>query len=190
MINSKKQKTKIILGVTGSVAAIKTLEVYTLLSEWAEVKLVATQAAHHFLKTIPKIKLPIIDDKKEWQHWQKKGDAVLHIDLKKWADILVIAPLSANTLAKIDAGQCDNLLTNICRAWDFKKPIYLAPAMNTAMWEHPVTGKSIKNVKSWGYQVIKPISKILACGDEGIGAMAEPIEINKVIKKNLAIKKG
>ncbi len=178
-----KTKKKIILGVTGSVAAIKTLELYDLISKWAEVKLVATDAALHFMQTIPKFKVPVINDKQEWHQWEKKGDAVLHIELKKWADILLIAPLSANTLAKISNGQCDNLLTSICRAWDFNKPILVAPAMNTFMWQHPITKTQLKIIKKWGYQVKPPISKVLACGDEGLGAMAEPTTINNAIKK-------
>lgn len=180
-----KAKKKIILGVTGSVAAIKTLELYSLLSNWAEIKVIATPAAKNFLKTIPKFKLNLIDDQQEWQQWKKKGDPVLHIELKKWADLLLIAPLSANTLAKLSSGQCDNLLTSVCRAWSFEKPILIAPAMNTLMWEHPITSESLKKLKKWGYQIINPISKTLACGDEGVGAMAEPQMINKKIIKVL-----
>lgn len=62
-------------------------------------------------------------DEEEWHSWQKKGDPVLHIELRKWADILIIAPLSANTLAKIAQGLCDNCLTSVVRAWDFSKPL-------------------------------------------------------------------
>lgn len=173
---------KIILGVTGSVAAIKALELYNLLSEWAEVKVISTNAALHFIDTIPKFKIPVISDKEEWHQWQKKGDSVLHIELRKWADVMLIAPLSANSLAKLSSGQCDNLLTSICRAWDFNKPILVAPAMNTFMWNHPITKTQLKTLKKWGYQLIPPISKVLACGDDGFGAMAEPATINKKIK--------
>ena len=181
-MNSKKTKPNIILGVTGSVATIKTLEVYELLSAWANIKLVATPSAIHFLHAIPNFNLPVINDNLEWQQWQKLGDPVLHIELKKWADILLIAPLSANTLAKLSCGQCDNLLTSICRAWSFNKPIYVAPAMNTLMWQHPVTAENLLRLGSWGYQIINPISKMLACGDEGMGAMAEPLTINETIR--------
>lgn len=177
-----KNKKKVLLGVTGSVAAIKTLELYNLISEWAEIKVISTYAALHFIDTIPKFKIPVISDNEEWQ-WRKKGDTVLHIELKKWADIFLIAPLSANSLAKLSNGQCDNLLTSICRAWDFNKPILVAPAMNTFMWNHPITQTQLKILKKWGYHLIPPISKILACGDDGFGAMAEPTTINKKIKK-------
>lgn len=67
----------------------------------------------------------------------------MHIELRKWADCLLIAPLSANTMAKISNGLCDNLLTNVARAWDYNKPMILAPAMNTMMYENPITKKQI-----------------------------------------------
>lgn len=115
--------------------------------------------------------------------WQK-DDPILHIGLRKWADILVIAPLSANTLAKMATGQCDNLLTSIFRCWDRTKPVVVAPAMNTLMWEQfftrthlevlrflcnasPVAESRIDNC-----YVVDPIAKGLACGDVGVGAMA------------------
>lgn len=178
-----KQKKKIILGITGSVAAIKTVELHDLLTKWAEVKIIATPSSLHFLNTIPKFNLPVIKDQEEWHQWQSKGDPVLHIDFVKWAEILLIAPLSANTLAKLSTGQSDNLLTSICRAWNFEKPILIAPAMNTMMWEHPVTKANLKTLKKWHYQMIKPISKKLACGDQGVGAMAEPTTINLKLQK-------
>lgn len=71
---------------------------------------------------------------------------MLHIELRKWADCFLIAPLSANTMAKIVNGLCDNLLTNVARAWDYKKLMILAPAMNTMMYDNPITGKQIKKL--------------------------------------------
>ena len=94
---------------------------------------------------------------------------------------LYLAPLDANTLAKIANGQCDNLLTCVCRAWDFKKPIIFAPAMNTMMWEHPITDIQINTLKTWGYTEIAPIEKVLMCKDKGKGAMAEPSTIVKTV---------
>lgn len=109
-----------------------------------------------------------------------KGDPILHIDLRKWADIFVIAPLSAGTLAKISIGEPDNLLTCIFRAWDFDKPVVLAPAMNTFMWSNPWTEMQLNILSrlqgsSGGFNVhcVDPQNKVLACGDEGIGAMAD-----------------
>lgn len=186
--SKSSQKKKLILCVTGSVATIKTAELIELLESWAEVKLIATQSAVHFLKTIPKFKTDFESDNDEWQSWKKKGDTVLHIEHRNSADILLIAPLTANTLGKIRFGLCDNLLTSICRAWDFSKPAFIAPAMNTFMWEHPTTKPTLTELKKWGYKIIPPISKTLACGDEGVGAMAEPYQINEFLLKNLKIK--
>jgi phosphopantothenoylcysteine decarboxylase len=128
------------------------------------------------------------------------GEPVLHIELRKWADVLLLAPLDANTLAKAALGLCDNLLTCVYRAWDFRKPVILAPAMNTMMWEHPVTARHFRtfledhggvlpasgtadalaaaiNETCPRLQVVGPISKRLACGDEGIGGLADPASI-------------
>jgi phosphopantothenoylcysteine decarboxylase len=112
-------------------------------------------------------------DEDEWSLWKKRGDPVLHIDLVKWADIFIIAPLDANTLGKISSGLCDNLLTCVARAWDMEKPLIFCPAMNTKMFNHPITRKQIEELKDFGYYEISPISKTLMCGDTGLGAMAE-----------------
>ena len=74
-----------------------------------------------------------------------------HIEQRAWADLFLIAPLSANTLSKLATGACDNLLTCVARAWDFDKPILVAPAMNTHMWTHPVTSGQLETLGAWGY---------------------------------------
>lgn len=107
-----------------------------------------------------------------------KGAQVLHIELAQWADVLVIAPLTANTLAKLANGICDNLLTDTARAFDYRqKAMLVAPAMNTVMWNHPLTDKQLRLLRSWGVYVVSPQSKLLACGDYGMGAMADVAEI-------------
>jgi len=104
--------------------------------------------------------------------WQTQK-TIEHIELRTWADIFVIAPLSANTLAKIANGICDNFLTCIVRAWDLNKPIVVAPAMNTHMWTNPFTMEHLAKIQSvYNLSIISPIVKTLACGDTGIGAMA------------------
>jgi len=119
--------------------------------------------------------IKILTDEDEWQKWEIKE--VLHIQLRNWADIFLISPLDANTLGKLAAGICDNLLTCVARAWNLlSKPIVICPAMNTQMWLHPVTQESLEKLKSWGYIVIPPISKKLACGDYGVGGM-ETVEV-------------
>lgn len=115
----------------------------------------------------------MLSDKDEWEMWSRRGDPVLHIELRRWADLLLIAPLDANTLAKIANGLCDNLLTCVVRAWDSTRPLLFAPAMNTYMWEHPITEKHVLTLKDFGYQEVPCVSKVLVCGDQGLGAMAE-----------------
>lgn len=96
---------------------------------------------------------------------------------------MLIAPLDANTLAKIAGGLADNLLTCIVRAWDLKKPLVFAPAMNTAMWDHPLTRRHLGVLEGdLGYRQIPPIPKQLMCGDVGNGAMAEPESIAAVMR--------
>jgi len=127
------------------------------------------------------------------------NDPVLHIQLRDWADIAVIAPLSAHTLAKIATGLCDETLTCVLRAWDFGytirngKPIVMAPAMNTAMWEHPLTRSQLDICQGfWNcdrggeclVKIVNPQVKALACGEVGNGAMASVQDIVQ-ISKNL-----
>ncbi|EDQ84779.1 uncharacterized protein MONBRDRAFT_29896 [Monosiga brevicollis MX1] len=136
---------RILIGFTGSVAAIKAqslVEACQRAVPGATFKLAATAHAEHFLRAERELSLPVLTDRDEWT-WQKRGDAVMHIELRKWADVLVIAPLSANTMAKLVHGLCDNLVTCIYRAWDLKRPVLVAPAMNTLMWEHPITAEQV-----------------------------------------------
>jgi len=168
----------ILVCCTGSVATIKIPQLLGSLREqtgWV-VKLVVSQHSQHFLPELDSLGVvgdSVLADNDEWDKWSGRGDPVLHIDLRKWADICLVAPLSANTLAKLANGIADNLLTSTLRAWDFSKPVCVAPAMNTYMWEHPITKPQLDTLQSWGYTVIPPVVKTLVCGDTGTGAMAE-----------------
>lgn len=132
----------------------------------------------------------------EWKSWNRLGDPVLHIDLRDWSDVAVIAPLSAHTLAKLATGFCDDTLSCVMRAWDFGhgsrpgKPLVLAPAMNTAMWEHPLTQSQLKSIQSFwsetreprnGIHVVEPQVKTLACGEVGTGALASVDSILRAV---------
>jgi len=186
------KKTHILLGVTGSVAAIKTKEIITTLQSSipnCEIRFIPTQRALHFFNPEdPEIPAEIFLDEEEWSSWRSRGDPVLHIELRKWADVFVIAPLDANSMGKIANGLCDNLLTCVARAWDFKQPILFAPAMNTLMWEHPVTTEQITRLKSWGFEEIPCVEKLLMCGDKGLGAMAS---VETIVKYTAdAVKRG
>ncbi|GIM14859.1 hypothetical protein Vretimale_17744, partial [Volvox reticuliferus] len=138
---------------------------------------------------LPTEVMPVLGDEAEWRQWRAVGDPVLHIELRRWADVLVVAPLSANTLAKMANGLADNLLTCVVRAWDFTKPLLVAPAMNTAMWASPFTSRHLDTLTQLGVNVVvvPPVSKRLACGDEGTGAMAAPEVIAAQCQKILRL---
>lgn len=138
-----------------------------------------------------------------FQMWTQRCDPVLHIELRRWADLLVIAPLDANTLGKIASGVCDNLLvraeiflpsqhqciyfpffslTSICRlqtcvvrAWDLSRPLLFCPAMNTAMWQHPITAQQVAKLREFGYVEIPCVAKKLVCGDEGVYRLPDAV---------------
>lgn len=194
----------VLLGVTGSVAAIRTPELFVALRQAGHaVKIVATRSALYFFDpaavTDAAGKTLYLDDD-EWPgrdqgRRYQRDDPVLHIELRRWADRLVIAPLDANTLAKLAGGLADNCLTCVWRAWEPGRPVVLAPAMNTLMWEHPLTVRHLRQLLPDGaaippgadadtliewinqtqpaLRIVPPQSKRLACGDVGMGAMAD-----------------
>jgi phosphopantothenoylcysteine decarboxylase len=153
-----------------------------------EVRAVITPAAEHFLPAAEEpwpSEVPILRDADEWAAWKQLGDPVLHIDLRRWGDLLLLAPLSADAMAKLAGGWADNLLLSVARAWDFAKPVVVAPAMNTFMWEHPATAEHLRILREWGATVVEPVSKALACGDVGIGALADADAIIAAVRKAL-----
>ncbi|XP_038077472.1 phosphopantothenoylcysteine decarboxylase-like [Patiria miniata] len=173
---SATTKKHVLVGCTGSVASIKVPQLVRELMkhEQLQVSVVATEKACHFFQAsdLPR-EVALYRDEDEWSTWKNRDDPVLHIELRRQADVLVIAPLDANTLAKIANGLCDNLLTCVVRAWDMSKPMLFCPAMNTHMWTHPVTAAQINTLRSLGYLEVPCVEKRLACGDTGAGAMAE-----------------
>ncbi|KAG0047118.1 hypothetical protein BGZ83_007754 [Gryganskiella cystojenkinii] len=182
-------KKRVLIAATGSVASVKIpIIVKTLIEEigdLVEVKVVSTNAALHFFKR-EDVLAEVLTDHDEWAAWGKMSDPVMHIDLRNWADMIIICPLDANTLAKLAQGLCDNLITCIMRAWDESKPVIVCPAMNTNMWNHKFTALHLATLTDLlNYRVISPISKLLACGDLGIGAMAEYRTIVDAIKKEV-----
>jgi len=181
----------ILVCCTGSVATIKVPELLERLRTHPDtvVRLVVSENSKHFLPSLSSLGLvgvTVLSDQDEWDSWSQRGDPVLHIELRKWADLCVVAPLSANTLAKISMGMADNLLTSVLRAWDFSKPVCVAPAMNTFMWDHPVTRPQVERLQSWGYIVIPPVVKTLVCGDTGTGAMASVETVEQTVLQLLS----
>jgi phosphopantothenoylcysteine decarboxylase len=180
-----------------------------------DVRVVATAAATYFFepRSLPPGVLHL--DADEWPRRSAGGtyqrdDPVLHVELRRWADLLLIAPLDANTLAKLACGLCDNCLTCVCRAWDPSRPVVLAPAMNTLMWEHPLTRRHLRQLLAdhggpaapadadeealvdWinhhcrHLRIVGPVSKRLACGDVGVGGLAELVAIVAAVDKFLS----
>ena len=188
----------VLLGVTGSVAAIYTPQLFSELRQAGhDVKVVATKPALYFFDASSiaptangkRNRDVVILDEDEWpgERYQR-GDPVLHIDLRRWADALLIAPLDANTLAKLALGLTDNCLTCVYRAWEPSRPVVLAPAMNTLMWEHPTTERHRARLAAdlrGELHVVAPVSKKLACDDVGLGAMAEREAILDALKRAL-----
>ncbi|KAK7115442.1 phosphopantothenoylcysteine decarboxylase-like [Littorina saxatilis] len=182
------RKPRVLVACTGSVAAIKVPTLLADLSQLSckpEIQLITTEHSRHFFD-LTQVKCPVFKDENEWENWTSVKDPVLHIELRRWADVMVIAPLDANTLAKISNGICDNLLTCVVRAWDLERPLLFAPAMNTHMWNHPLTAQQITTLKTFGYMEIPCISKKLACGDTGMGAMAEVSTIVAQVEQMLS----
>ncbi|XP_027338337.1 probable phosphopantothenoylcysteine decarboxylase, partial [Abrus precatorius] len=177
-LDNTTRKPRILLAACGSVAAVKLGLICSYFAEWAEIKVVVTKSS---LRFIDKLTIPmdvfLYCDEHEWCNWKRIGDCVLHIELRRWADIMVIAPLSANTLAKIAGGLCDNLLTCIVRAWDYNKPIFVAPSMNSHMWQNPLTEQHFISMDELGIILIPPVTQ-RTTGEECVYAeMADPFII-------------
>ena len=216
---------RVLLGLTGSVAAIRAPElVAALINADHDVRVMATASALRFFDPerlparalhaeAPHTTAPHTDDD-EWSfprspdgRWSR-GDRVLHIELRQWAELLLLAPLDAHTLGKIAVGLSDNLLTCVFRAWEHPRPIVLAPAMNTLMWESPQTARHLRTLlEDHGVEgaalprarlpeaylphfgepscphlhLVGPISKRLACGDTGVGGMASVEELVEAV---------
>ncbi len=167
------QGKKILLGVTGSIAAYKSLLLVRLLiREGATVKVIQTPASRDFVTPLSLSTLsrnPVLSDLSTADTWAN------HVELGRWADILLIAPLSCNTLAKMAQGLCDNLLlatylSAVC-------PVVVAPAMDEDMWRHPSTRANLERLRSFGNLIIPVGNGELASGLHGEGRMAEPEEI-------------
>jgi len=165
----------IVLGVCGSIAAYKSATVVRLLIKaGANVQVVMTPDAVNFVTPLTLSTLskkPVLNDyfKPETGEWNN------HVEVGLWADLMLIAPASANTLAKMAAGLCNNLLTAIYLS--AKCPVYFAPAMDLDMWKHTSTTQNVERLLSFGNILIQPGSGELASGLHGEGRMAEPEDI-------------
>ena len=172
----------ILLGVTGGVAAYKAVDLAgKLASAGAEVKTVMTEAACRFVG--PKSFEAVTQSAVFTTMWSTPEEFnISHIALADWADLVVVAPATANIFAKVAHGICDDLLsTTLCACWE--RPILFAPAMNNRMWANPTTQANVETLRKRGIQLIGPEEGRLACGASGPGRMSEPQDIMDVIVK-------
>ncbi len=176
-------KSKILLQVTGSIAAYKVCELLsTLVKADYEVKVVASENALRFVGAATWEGLsgsPVYSDL-----WQQ-GRMMDHIELNRWADLILVVPATASYINRAASGTGGDLLTTLFLAHDFKKPFLLAPAMNQAMYQHPVTHKSLSLLREMGVEILDPENGNLACGEIGPGRLMEPENIFARIQARL-----
>jgi phosphopantothenoylcysteine decarboxylase/phosphopantothenate--cysteine ligase len=176
--------TKILLGVTGGIAAYKSaILARRLIDAGATVKVVMTAGAQAFIQPLTfqaltgnSVHTDLLDSGAE--------AAMGHIELARWADYILIAPATANTLAKISHGMADDLLSTLCLATD--APLYVAPAMNRLMWNNPATQSNCQLLKSRGVTFFGPAEGAQACGETGAGRMLEPEDIRDALIRHVA----
>ena len=183
---------KIVLGISGGIAAYKTPELARLLmQEGASVQVIMTDAAQQFVTPVTMQALtgnPVYTS--QWDN--SISNNMAHIELSRAADAIVIAPGSADLMAKLSLGLADDLLSTLCLARDC--PLLIAPAMNKQMWEHAATQRSVERLSKDGVTLLGPASGFQACGEVGMGRMLEPAEIAEQViaffqKKTLLGKK-
>ena len=175
------QHRRILLGVTGSIAAYKACELVRLLvREEADVQVVMTPAAERFVQALTfealsrrPVRTELFDRDAEM--------AMSHIELARWADAVLIAPASADCLARLATGAADDLLATLCLA--ARAPIAVAPAMNAAMWDHPATQAHVRTLRERGLKVIEPDIGDQACGDTGPGRLPEPAQLRAELEE-------
>ena len=171
---------KIVLGVTGSIAAYKAVELLRLfVKNGDDTRVVMTPAAKEFVAplTFRTLSRNPVESETFARTEAWKPD---HVSLADFADLAIVAPASANTIAKMRAGMADNLLVSTLLAT--KAPVFIAPAMNEGMWLNAATRENIEVLKNRGIKVIEPAEGFLACGISGKGRMAEPEEIFEALK--------
>jgi phosphopantothenoylcysteine decarboxylase / phosphopantothenate---cysteine ligase len=183
---------KIVLGITGGIAAYKTPELARLMiREGASVQVVMTEAASQFVT--PVTMQALTGNPVYTSQWDSSiANNMAHIELSRQADAIVVAPASADFMAKISLGLADDLLSTLCLARDC--PLLIAPAMNKQMWEHAATKRSAQRLAQDDVGLLGPASGFQACGEVGMGRMLEPTEITEQVisffqKKVLAGKK-
>ena len=178
-MSSLKDK-KILIVICGGISAYKSLEfIRALRKNQAEIKTIITKSAKEF---VTPLSITSLSQGKVYEDlFNPENEAEMdHISLSRWADLIVVVPATANTLSKLSNGTCDDLASTVILASN--KKIFLVPAMNVRMWEHPSNQKNINNLREYGYKVIGPEIGDMACGEYGSGKMTEPSEIFKYVE--------
>ena len=167
---------RVLLGVTGCIAAYKACEIVRRLQDDGhEVQVILTESATRF---VTPLSFSVLSGRPAATSlWD--GDAQIdHIRLARWPDVVLLAPLTANTMGRLAHGMADNLLTTVVLATEARVPLVLAPAMNTAMWENPWVKANLDRLMSVDRcHLVKPVAKTLACGEDGVGALASEAAI-------------
>lgn len=171
---------KILLIICGGISAYKSLELIRLLKKQnVEIKTILTKSAKEFVTPLSVASLSqgkVYDDLFNFENEVEMD----HISLSRWADVILVVPATANTISKLSAGSSDDLASTVILASD--KKIFLTPAMNVRMWEHPSTKQNLNKLKSYGYKIIGPLIGDMACGEFGEGKMTEPKDIFQTIE--------
>ncbi len=176
---------KIVLGISASIAAYKLISVtHELIKNSHEVKVILTKHASNFVTptSFSAFGANVYTDE---INYNSAIDIMEHINLAKWADLILIAPATANTIAKLSYGFADNLLNATVLACD--KPKFIVPAMNKYMWSNSITQENIERLTKHKFKIWGPSSGLQACGDDGDGRMIESIEVLEQINKYLSI---
>ena len=172
---------KILLIICGGISAYKSLELIRLLKKkGTQIKTILTNSAKQFVTPLSVTALSqekVYDDLFSLENETEMD----HISLSRWSDVILVAPATANTIAKLSSGSSDDLASTVMLASD--KDIFLAPAMNVRMWEHGSTKENITKLKNYGFNLIGPEVGDMACGEFGEGKMSEPEQIIKKIEK-------
>src|SRR4051812_3997616 len=171
--------------LTGSIACYKACDAISqLVQRGHRVRTAATAAASKFVGPAT---LEGLTREKVATDIFAEGAALDHIELARWADLVIVCPATANTLNRMAAGLADDLAGALLLAHDWKKPLLVAPAMNPAMWTHPATAASVARLREWGVRFIEVGAGRTACGEVGEGRLAEPDEIVAAVEAALAL---
>lgn len=172
-------KSKVLFILTGSIACYKACQVISrLVQHGCEVQVVATPSALEFVGNAT---IEGLTGKHVVSDLFAAGDVMDHIYLARWADLILVAPATANFINKAAQGVADDLVQTLFLAHDFKKPFLVAPAMNTTMYLHPITKESTRKLQNMGIKVLETASGVLACGEEGLGKLLDPDLILKEV---------